>query len=180
MTVRVRSAPAYDPPYDDELPTQWWGAGALQPLLELPAASPEPFSDRPALRAPAPTGAAPATIAAATRFVQACLEILNGYRPLTHVRVLADPLEAPAVLAEMTRAVRRFRPASGREALVKLRTMRTCEPRPGVAEIAVVVGAEPPTRERPAQRAPSQAVWALAYRLEQRHARWLCTAATLL
>jgi uncharacterized protein DUF6459 len=169
MTVRLRSAPAYDPPYDDELPTQWWGAGALQPLLELPAAaSPEPF------------GAAPATIAAATRFVQACLEILNGYRPLTHVRVLADPLEMTAVLAEMTRAVRRLRPAAGREALVKLRTMRTCEPRPGVAEIAVVVGAELPTRDGPAQRARSQAVWALAYRLEQRHARWLCTAATLL
>jgi hypothetical protein len=188
--VLVRPAPASDPPYDDESPPEWWGAGALQPLLELPAPAPEPIAGR--ARSPAPhVGTSPSTAAAATRFVNTCLEILNGYRPATHIRGLAYPLDAPAVLAETQRAVRRLRQAAGRDTLLKVRTMRTCEPRPGVAEIAVVVGTDPPTRIRTTLRTQSTPVvrhaaaaspqaWALAYRLEQRHARWLCTAAHLL
>jgi Family of unknown function (DUF6459) len=181
--VRLRPAPAYDPPYDDELAPEWWAAGALQPLLELPTPSDEePATPRPALWTPPQPGSSPAAAAAATQFVNTCLEILNGYRPVTHFRVLAHPMEAPAVLAEMTRAIRRFRQAVGRDALLRRRTMRTCEPRPGVAEIALVVGADPPARRRAVLPARSTApkVWALAYRLEQRHSRWLCTAAQLL
>jgi hypothetical protein len=173
--VRLRSAPAYDPPYDDERPPEWWGSGAVQPLLELPAPPvAERDPGRPAWRAPPPqAGASPATTAAATRFVNTCLEILNGYRPVTHVRVLAHPLAAQAVLAEVSRAVRRVRRAaraSGRDELVKLRTMRTCEPRSRIAEIAVVVGTEGRGRR----------VWALAFRLEQVHGRWLCSVARVL
>jgi hypothetical protein len=184
--VLLRPAPAYDPPYDDELPPEWWGAGALQPLLELPAPSDaEPAAHRPALWTPPHPGASPATAAAATQFVNTCLEILNGYRPVTHFRVLAHPLEAPVVLTAMTQAVRRLRQAVPRDSLLKRRIMRTCEPRPGVAEIAVVIGAHAPppsTRAtapaiRSARAAPQ--VWALACRLEQRHGRWLCAAAQL-
>jgi hypothetical protein len=181
--VRVRSAPAHDPPYDDERPPEWWGPGAaVQPLLELPApAAPERDPDPPAWRSRAPAAgglgnpppaASPATTAAATRFVNTCLEILNGYRAVTHVRLLAHPLAAATVLSEMSRAVRRLRRAArGGDQLIKLRTMRTCEPRPRVAEIAVVVGRG---------TGPGQDTWALAFRLEQAHGRWLCTAAALL
>ena len=183
--VRLRSAPAYDPPYDDERPPEWWGPGVVQPLLEMPAPpATERERDRPAWR-PAPAGvagapgrtqpaASPATTAAATLFVNICLEILNGYRAVTHVRVLAHPLAAPAVLSEMSRAVQRLRRAArggGGDQLVKLRTMRTCEPRPRVAEIAVVVGRAAGT---------GRDTWALAFRLEQANGRWLCTAAALL
>jgi hypothetical protein len=211
--VRLRPAPAYEPPYDDELPADAWGAGPLQPLLDLPPPfAPAPVTDRPASYPPASTGVTPATAAAARQFTQACLEILNGYRPVAHFRALAHPLEAAAVLAAMTLAYRRLRQATGRDMLLRRRTMRTCEPRPGVAEIALVIGVDPPPRGRAPARAPagrptpanrlrpanrlapavpvrsvrgrdraaSPVVWALAYRLEQRHGRWLCTAAQLL
>jgi hypothetical protein len=175
--LRLRSAPAYDPPYDDERPPEWWGPGALQPLLELPA---PPVAERrpgaPGWRAPPQVGASPGTAAAATRFVNTCLEILNGYRPVAHVQMIAHPLAAPLVLSEMTHAVRRLRRAvraTGGDQLVKLRTMRTCEPRPRVAEIAVVVG-------RADDRGSGKETWALAFRLEQAHGRWQCTAAALL
>lgn len=185
--IRILPAPAYDPPYDDERPPDWWLPGTVQPLLELP-----PLPDRTvaanqpprAAASPAdrPTAAASAqTTVAATRFVNTCLEILNGYRPVSHVRDLADPLAAATVLDAMAQAAGRLRPAARRDGLVKLRVMRTCEPRPGVAEIALVVG----TRSgaggglRAGRQHPGQA-WALAFRLEQRHGRWLCTAARML
>lgn len=188
--VRLRSAPAYDPPYDDERPPDWWGATVQQPLLELstppPAASLPPPAGQPADSSPAGTPAAgsppapppaPAvphpTTVAAVRFVNTCLEIFNGYRPVGHFRVLASPLTASTVVEAMTYAVRRLRrtiPRAGdRDAKVKLRQMRTCAPRPEVAEIAVVIGAGSTDR-----------VWALAFRIERQQGRWLCTAARLL
>jgi hypothetical protein len=142
--------------------------------------------------------------------VNTCLEILNGYRPVAHFRSLSDPLAAAEVLAEMTRAVRRLRPTTRQPGLVKLRAMRTCEPRPGVAEIALVVGvgvgagvgagvgvgvgaggAGRPAGAGPAAGGDRRAagggrtgrdarVWALAFRLECQHGRWQCTAAQLL
>lgn len=179
--VQVRSAPTYDPPYDDERPPDCWGPGAMQPLLELPAPpAAQRDQDRPAWRRAERAGelgmpqpaASPATTTAAARFVNTCLEILNGYRAVSHVRVVAHPLAAQSVLSEMTRAVRRLRRAArGGDQLVKLRTMRTCEPRPRVAEVAVVVGRG---------AGPGRDTWALAFRLEQTHGRWLCTAAAML
>jgi hypothetical protein len=213
----VRPAPSYDPPYDEDRPAGWWPPDLLQPLLELPGlagagwpASPPGPADqgpgpdrrsRPARPAAGPPPAAsPPTVAAAARFVNTCLEILNGYRPVAHFRSLSDPLAAAEVLAEMTRAVRRLRPTTRQPGLVKLRAMRTCEPRPGVAEIALVVGvgvgvgaggAGRPAGAGPAAGGDRRAagggrtgrdarVWALAFRLECQHGRWQCTAAQLL
>jgi hypothetical protein len=116
----------------------------------------------------------------AARFVNTCLEILNGYRPVNHFRALADPLAAATVLAEMTRAVGRLRPATRGRGLVRLRAMRTCEPRPGVAEIALVVGAQTATTAGRAAGPDAGRAWGLAYRLERQHGRWQCTAARLL
>lgn len=122
--------------------------------------------------------ASPTTTTAAVRFINTCLEIFNGYRPVTHFRSLASPLEAGEVVAEMTQALRRLRHAarrstSRRDGLIKLRRMRTCQPLPGVAEVAVVIGLG-------GNAARDQPAWALAYRLEQRHGRWLCTTARML
>lgn len=181
LPIRVSPAPAHDPPYDDETPVQWWPPDVLQPLLELPgmpADRPGRRSDRGGARPAGPdrpaAAASPPTIAAATRFVNTCLEILNGYRPVGHARLLADPLAATAVVAELTHAVQRFGPVARKQGLVRLRAMRTCEPRPGIAEIAIVVGCR-----APAGQADGRA-WGLAFRLQRQHGRWQCTAAQLL
>jgi len=52
--------------------------------------------------------------------------------------------------------------------------MRTCEPRVGVAEIAIVVGCRAPVGRTDGR------AWGLAFRLERQHGRWQCTAAQLL
>jgi hypothetical protein len=200
--VRVRPAPAYDPPYDEERPSDWFDPEALQPLLELPGLPgtgrrrrPGP-PDRPACTGwpgQVPAGASPPTTAAAARFVNICLEIINGYRPVTHFRALSAPLAAASVLEAMTEAVHRVRPATRRGGLVKLRAMRTCEPRPGVAEIALVIaidGGPGPSQGEPANRGPTgsrtgrtgptRQAWGLAFRLERQPGRWQCTAAGML
>lgn len=121
--------------------------------------------------------AAPPTTTAAVRFINTCLEIFNGYRPVAHFRTLASPLEAGRVVAEMTQALRRLRRSTStsrhRDRLIKLRRMRTCQPRPDVAEVAVVIGVG-------GNAVRGQSAWALAYRLERQHGRWLCTAARML
>jgi hypothetical protein len=199
--VRLRSVPRCDPPYDDERPADMWAATTAQPLLDLPppaaggrrfgppapVVAPEPVH-RQVPQAAARAGGEPwlgppaansATTTAAVRFVNTCLEIFNGYRAVGHFRSLACPLSATNVVAEMTQALRRLRRSSGRAghrgSPIKLRRMRTCQPQPGVAEIAVVIGVG---SAGAANRAA--AAWALAYRLEQRHGRWLCTAARML
>jgi hypothetical protein len=171
--VRVRPAPAYEPPYDDERSGDRWDLRVVQPLLEPPA--PVVLRRRigqrstPASPSPSPT-ATPATTAAAVRFARTCVEILNGYRPVGHFRALASPLAAGAVVEAMVDAGRRLREARRtRHELVRLRSVRTCEPRPGVAELALVVA-----------HTTTHRAWALAYRLERRHGRWLCTAAAML
>jgi hypothetical protein len=197
LRVRLRSIPTYDPPYEDDAPPDWRSAGASQPMLSPPLAprgerltgdSVPPGVLRQIVRSgrplppgpPLPASASPATTTAVVRFVNTCLEILNGYRALGHFRVLAHPEHVTAVLAAMTQAVRRLRrttaaaATAGRGALIKARQLRTCEPRPGVAEVAVVIGAQAP---RPAD---GEQAWALAFRLERQHDRWLCTAAQLL
>jgi hypothetical protein len=210
----VRPAPAYDPPYDEERPSDWCAPDVVQPLLELPGLPDTGRRlgppDRPAGAGwpdRVPVGASPVTTAAAARFVNTSLEILNGYRPVTHARALSAPLAAATVLEAMAEAVQRLRPAARRGGLVKLRAMRTCEPRPGVAEIALVIaidgGTGPgPGRSVPASRGttnvtrPSdtsrrtttdragrgrrEQAWGLAFRLEQQHGRWRCTAARML
>lgn len=189
VAVRLRAAPRYDPPYDDERSGELWALGSAQPLL-TPTPLPAPGS-RPARQPPvaAPRGRKPApatgpAVAVAVRFVNTCLEIFNGYRPVGHFRALASPLAAASVIAEMSQALHRLRRAAGGPTgdriLIKLRQMRTCQPRPSVTEIAAVIGtAVRPQATVPARRIPDRA-WAFASRLEHLHGRWLCTAARVL
>jgi hypothetical protein len=109
---------------------------------------------------------------AVRRFVSACVEVLNGYRPASHLRRLAQPREAAAVVAQAVaaagvvaesrrapagRAARPRRPAP--VAVVKL---RLCEPRRGAVEAAVIlmIGGR---------------VRAMALRLELHDESWLAT-----
>ena len=180
-SVRLRTVPPHDPPYDDESAAQIWtaGPGRQQLTLDLfPAGTRAPTTRPGGGRPPARPGfppfppdalanATPEARQAARRFLNTCLEILNGYRPVAHVRSLARPADAEAVVAQLAAGIERLavprqRTADRREP-VRVRLMRVCEPRPGVAEAAAALGSG-------ARR------WAIAFRLERQRGSWVSTA----
>jgi Family of unknown function (DUF6459) len=103
---------------------------------------------------------------AASRFVAACVEVLNGFRPATHLRALTTPLDFTDVSSQLARRAGRIQ-MSGRApgkpaALVAVRRLRVCELPAGVAEAAAVLHR-------------GDASWAMALRFERRRDTWLCT-----
>jgi hypothetical protein len=141
---------------------------------------------------PAPAGGPPPRAGggqAAYRYVALCLEVLEGFRPATHLRRLTLAAAFETVLDQLARPAARGghpssagpspggpavpRPAAqigggtgGRRDAgtdrLRLRRLWVGEPSDGVVEAAAVVGR--------ADRA-----WALALRLERRDGAWLCT-----
>jgi len=112
------------------------------------------------------------------RFVHACVEVLNGYRPAAHLRRLALPTEAARVVAqaiagahrvaELRRGEQRPVPrARRRPAPVVVLRVLICDPRPGAVEASVILV----TGER---------TWALALRLELHQDSWVATALRLI
>ncbi|MFI6759026.1 Rv3235 family protein [Micromonospora sp. NPDC050417] len=116
---------------------------------------------------------------AAHRFLSFCLEIFNGYRPATQVRSLSAGAEAVAVTEQLVtatrrlnaqrpgRAIRRPRDLAASENLVRVRRLRVCEPRAGIAEAAAVLAAD-------------GRCWAMAFRLERQRGNWLATVTRVL
>jgi hypothetical protein len=105
--------------------------------------------------------------AAAQRFVGVCVEVLNGHRPVSHLRAITAPADVSGVTDQLVRRTTRTylaRPGASAPGpnRVRLRSLHTCEPRDGVAELAAVL-------EYGAQ------IWAMAARLERRADTWLCT-----
>lgn len=123
----------------------------------------------PARRAAPGTAAGPDARQAARRFLAICLEVLNGYRPLAHIRPLVHPAEVEAVLAQLTTGVERLARLrrAGKRTAAQLRVVRVCEPRPGAVEAAAVL-------------VDAGRTWALAFRLERRQGRWVGTAVRVL
>ena len=179
--VGLRVVPQCDPPFDDELEAEVW-APARQPALDWSARRrPVRPTDRPAGRtdrAGVVAGASGDAHQAVRRFVRMCVEVLNGYRPATHLRRLTLPREAPGVVAqglagarrvaELRRAAarpgdRRLRPPGP----VAVRRLRLCEPRSGAVEATVLLV----TGER---------TWAMALRLEVHERDWAATALRLI
>lgn len=161
--------------------------------LAPPPSDRAPTAARPATRPATRSAAQPSPAAAAhlatSRFIGACVEVLNGYRPVAHLRAVTSPGEYTVLADElMVRATgirtRRLAvraalgviggspapPAGGgpdaggrgRPAAVVVRRLRVFEPREGVAEAAVVLG-------------HGDRAWAMAVRLECRQGAWLCT-----
>lgn len=187
--IRLRPAPALDPPFEDEIGQEPWHAQlALQfdltgrrrarPPVLVPgtgaaAAAAAALAEAGAPEAPVPVASAsPEAKQATKRFLDMCLEILNGYRPTGHIRPLTVPGCAEAVITQLTASVERA--ASLRDgqsphltkrpsAFVRARRLHTCEPCPGAVEAAAALGLAGRT-------------WALAFRLERRRGTWLCTA----
>lgn len=191
--VALRPAPAYDPPFDDERgPARWLPDTQPAPPPVPPTPGPrsaarrpdDPGGQRPAGTSGVATPAgdpSPETRSAAAWFLNTCLEILNGYRPVAHLRTLSSPARAGAVTEAMAIAVRRVARGAGagragaRRGQVRLRRMRVCEPSPGVAEICAVLGLTGGGAAQEAGRC-----WAAAFRLERSQGQWRCTVARLL
>jgi Family of unknown function (DUF6459) len=103
---------------------------------------------------------------AASRFAAACVEVLNGFRPIGHLRALTTPIIYPTVVTQLTRRAVRVRmpavpdPTTGTR--VTLRRIRVFEQRTGLAEAVAVLRR-------------GETSWAIALRFEQRRGAWLCT-----
>ncbi|MFB9331943.1 Rv3235 family protein [Actinoplanes octamycinicus] len=134
----------------------------------------------PAVRgAAAPVVAGPSGDAklAVKRFVHLCVEVLNGYRPATHLRGLSLPAEAAGVVAQGLAGARRVaqlrrarRPGdrrAQRPSPVGVLRVNLCEPRRGAVEAAVALV----TGER---------TWAMALRLELHDDEWCATTLRLI
>jgi hypothetical protein len=189
--VRLRPAPPVEPPYDDERAPEGRAVCAGQLELRPPGRPSRPAATRPptpvalpnqvALANPAPpaaavraVGAVPSEAGIATlRFVKACVEVLNGFRPVTHLRAHTTPPDYVRVADQLTRRAVRLHmvpsrghrpgvPARAPEPVV-IQRLHVCEPRAGAVEAAVVL-------------AHAGATWAMAVRLERRHRQqWHCT-----
>lgn len=160
LTPYVRTAPPYQPPYDDELPPvalRLVVAGADELPFE-PTAVAEPARLAPAqlplrsrLPDPAPW---------AKQFIQAALEALGGRRPVTQLQRWTTP----SVLAGIQRARARAEPGVSQPMIV-VRPIHVCEPADAVAEICAVVSR--PDADGPRFRA-------VAARLEGHTGQWRC------
>ena len=116
---------------------------------------------------------------AVRKFVAACVEVLNGYRPATHLRRLALPTEAARVVAQAVTGAHRVAELRGadprrpvprarrRPSPVGVLRVHLCAPGPGAVEASVVLV----TGER---------TWALALRLEMHQQTWVATALRLI
>ena len=176
--ISLRPVPMCEPPFDDELePTVWatahqltldWSSGQL-PMATLDDPPPPPR--------PVVAGASAEAKDAVYRFVRTCVEVLNGYRPAAHMRRLAVPTEAAAIVAQLMATTHRVtemrrrlqspaKRVSHRPLPVAVVRLRLCEPRPGAVEaaFALVLG---------------DRTWAMALRMEQHQQAWSATTLRL-
>jgi uncharacterized protein DUF6459 len=180
--VRLRPAPACEPPFDDELEPSFWATanqlalswgGPGEPVAGAPPPPPPPATPRTVV-----AGASAEARLAVRRFVQMCVEVLNGYRPPAHLRRLALPADAAGVVAQGVAGAQRvaglraaIHPAGRRPPRrpppVAVLRLRVCEPRPGAVEAAVTLV----TGER---------TWAMALRMELHHQIWSATTMRLI
>lgn len=175
---RLRPAPRWDGPYDDEIdativaPTQ--GALALAfprpaftrvPLRLVPPAQPEAWDDEQDDDALTPRDQLPDPRTWSARLAQAVLEVLAGSRPAAQLGPLAtlDVLELLERVAGRLGHDRASRRPGGWGLNPRLLSVRVTEPLPSIAELCLVVDTRPRRR-------------AIALRLEGRAGRWRCTA----
>jgi hypothetical protein len=143
------------------------------PLLAVPPAPDDPFEDSFDARTPvpAPLPWAPPGLPIwdepgqlrdrLSRFMCQVLEVLDGRRPIDHLRALVDAGVYHALWTRMRQGSR-----TGRAH--RLRSLHTCQPAPGVAELCATVAVTAPHTRRPA-------VIAIAARVERQRTGWLCT-----
>jgi Family of unknown function (DUF6459) len=202
-SIRIGPVPRTEPPTDDELREAGWDPPASgMPTLPLnlprsqPPARPAGFH-HPVIAPPGqvpPNGRVSPARLATRLFLATCLEIVGGYRPVTHLRPFCRPEQFPDIANQVTGQVTnppgRFRgraygvvrmpgsapPGTRKPAgtarpvaaeRVVLRRVQTSEAVAGAIEVAVVL-----TR--------SDQVWAMAFRLEEWRGRWVCSCLEVL
>jgi hypothetical protein len=180
--VRIRRAPTVEPPADDDrrrdehpvctgqlalftsvqsartgaaTAVPEGGGGASQREVRTPANAPVPGSSTRVAGNPV------AAQVAAGRFVSACVEVLNGFRPVGHLRALTTPFDYAAVVKQLTKRARLRVPAAPGGTRVGLHRVRVFEQRAGVAEAVAVLR-------------HGNVTWAIALRFEHRRGMWLC------
>jgi hypothetical protein len=194
--VRLLPAPVLEPPFEDDAgDLDRVRSGAAARTSRHRAAGEPELALTPSLRWPggrsgratasSPAGTAPISEAklAAHRYLARCVEVLGGFRPMVHLRILTAPAVFDRIAVELARPrsapechtgarppatlptdrlwthTARLTPAPGGR--VMLRHLRVCEPRDGVAEVAAILGR-------------GDQVWAMAVRLERHRGAWLC------
>lgn len=199
--VRLLPAPVLEPPFDDDAgdldrgrpeatdrSSRRHAAGQPERAPARPLGWPAGAAGRAVTSraaASGPAGTAPISEAklAAHRYLARCVEVLGGFRPIAHLRILTAPAVFDRIAAELTRPrsapqcqagarspvtlptdrprphTARLAPAPGGR--VVLRHLRVGEPRDGVAEVAAILGR-------------GDRVWAMAVRLERHRGAWLC------
>ena len=182
--VVVRPVPGADPPYEnataDEqppagmemLPVPWTGVDKQRSASVDRAARPS-SSATSARNGGVPNGRPRRLITAqhaARRYVDLCVEVLNGYRPAAQLRPFTEPRRFSAVADQLIRRTARVRMGTvspRRPRPVQVKRMVVGEPIDGVAEAAAVLGR-------------GDSVWAMAVRMERQGDGWLCTFAGVL
>lgn len=179
VTPRQPRGPLGPPPAGVPVPQP---ATRVEGMPRGPALAPVPVHARPAARShPGPTPRPnPSTAhlqptpaqAAAQRFIGVCVEILNGHRPVGHLRAVVAPAELHMVSDQLVRRTSRTylgRPGATSPGpnRVRLRALHVGEPRDGVAEVVAVL-------EHGVNH------WAMCARLERRADTWLCTLVQVL
>lgn len=98
MPVRLRRPPASEPPYDPAIP------GGSTPVRRTPTpVGAQPAHDPATSPAPLVPGVVPPVAASAQRYVRICLEVLNGFRPASHLRTLGGPVQFSTVVSQLSR-----------------------------------------------------------------------------
>jgi uncharacterized protein DUF6459 len=148
--IRLHRAPSIDPPFDDEL-----FPSLFQPHLHEAYFEPSPLVT---------AGCSPEGHTAALRFLNLCLELFNGFRSPAQMRPLLDLQQVFHLhdeLADISRHLSRHRRRHP-NAKVRRSQLRTCEPVPGVIEVAAVL-------------TDGARTWALCLRIERQKDEWRCT-----
>ena len=92
--IRVSRPPRLDPPYDDERSPD------ARPEMPVPVADRAEPAPAPS---PAPPARSPSSGRAATAYIRLCVEVLNGYRPPSHLRRIGGPVEFNEVIDQIRR-----------------------------------------------------------------------------
>jgi hypothetical protein len=139
-------SPAADQPSEGQVPLPFEAVLPTSPPLPAPGQ--------------APGGGGPADPREwAIRFSQVALEVASGLRPAAQL----VRWTTPAVMAALGRRHALAQRGGGRPSRATVRSLRLCEPVPGVGEVTAVVAAGPRVR-------------ALAFRMEDEGGRWRVVA----
>jgi hypothetical protein len=118
LALRVRPAPPLDPPFDDERPTgvSAYCPGQLElhpprPAIVVPD-TPDPAGPPGGSTSGSVGGPAGEAGRAARSFVNVCVEVLNGFRPVTHLRPFVAPSSYTRMVDQLTRRAVRLRMAA--------------------------------------------------------------------